>query len=213
MYRVLTVIGFALFSVAAQAQGYVGAVAALSSVGVDCSNTLSCDKKGRAVKLYAGTKLAGNNQIDFGVGKLTSIEFGMINFGKAESSRGQVFNAYDPNNDGNGGTGDVLRVVSRVGTANALTLAAVADFPVTNEFSLAAKLGVAYVSSTLRTYVDGVANGSETETKLKPYLGLGASLSLADTFKVVGSYDLTAFDVAGRKSRASALGVGAEISF
>ena len=192
------------------AQGYVGAVASLTSIGIDCADKLSCDKKGFGLRLYAGTKLAPENQYDFQIGKVSAIEIGVLSFGKASSSYDQSYTAADLVN---GGTYTLNRQVSKVSTANALTVSAVAEMPVSSEFAFLAKLGVAYVSSTTRTYIDGASNGSETATKLKPYLGLGASFLIMDSLKVVGNYDVTAFDVAGRKSRINSLGFGAEMSF
>lgn len=210
MYRFIFVGFLSVFAIASQAQGYVGAVASLSSIGIDCANKLTCDKKGFGARFYAGSKLSAENQIDFQFGKIDAFEVGVSNFGKASSTYIRTYTITDVVN---GGTTTQDRTISTVGTANALTFAAVANMPVTTELAVLAKLGVAYVSSTARYYVDGVANASETETKLKPYLGLGASMVVFDSLKIVGNYDVTAFDVAGRKSRASSFGLGAEMSF
>jgi len=200
-----------LVSPVSHAQGYVGAVAALSSVGMDCSDTLSCDKKGHGFKMYGGTKLSPANQINLGgFGKIDAVEVGVLTFGKFSSSVPVSYPVYDPDT---GGSTTQNRVSSSSYTSNALTVAAVANFPILSDLAFSLKLGAAYESSTIRNYVDGAGNGSDTSTKLKPYIGLGLSYAVLNSVKIVSSYDRIAFDVAGQKSNASMFGLGAEIGF
>lgn len=200
-----------LTGVAAFAQGYAGVVAALSSVDAGCSDQLSCDKKGHALKVYFGTALAKGNQIDFGIGKLQSVEVGLIAFGKGASTSTTVL--YDGNTDPADPASHIVVPTSRSITANALTLAGAAKFPIVDDLAVVAKGGLAYVSSTIRYYTQGGQNGSETATKLKPYLGLGVEFEAMKGFRIVGSYDWTKFDVADQKGSLKALGLGAEIGF
>lgn len=192
--------------VSAMSQGYVGAVVALSRVDGACGGQDTCDQRGHAVRAYFGTPLSAENQIDFGVGKISAVEVGLIGFGKGRSS-GQASYTPDVNNP------PVSVPTQRSTTSNALTFAAVARIPVAGDLSGVLRAGAAYVSSTVRYYVNGVENGSETATKLKPYLGLGLEFEAMKGFRIVGSYDWTKFDVSDQKGGLKAFGLGAEIGF
>lgn len=200
-----------LTSAAAFAQGYAGVVAALSSIDAGCNNQLSCDKKGRAFKLYAGANLAKDKQIDFGIGRLQAIEVSVIGFGKASSNGTTIL--FNPDFVPSDPAAQITAATSQSRTANALTLAGVAKFPIMEDMAFVARGGVAYVSSTVRYYVQGGQNGSETSTKLKPYLGVGFEFEAVKGLRVVGSFDWTKFDVVDQKGGLKALGVGAEVTF
>lgn len=194
----------------AHAEGYVGAVAALTSIGGGCDARFSeCDKKGFGLKIYFGSRFAPSNQLDFGVGKLESIEIGAINFGKSDS-RGTVVipgaDSVDPTLPG-------YFLGSTTATANALIVAGVARVPVADNFVATAKAGAAYVSSTIKYFIAGASNGSVTATKLQPYIGLGLELDVGSGLKIVGSYDWTRFNVESQKGNLGALGVGAQFGF
>lgn len=192
------------------AQGYFGAVAALSSTGLDCSSTLSCDKKGFALKVYGGTKLAPSSQLDLGVARLDAVEFSAINFGKVGSSGPTTVKRYNVNTFA---LESVAVDASTVNTANAITASAVINAPISQDFTAAARVGIAYVSATTRRYVDGTSNASETQTKFQPYLGLSAAYSVTDAVRLVGSYDFTRAPFVGRTANVSAYGVGAELTY
>lgn len=209
MKKIIVAFSFCLSSAATFAQGYVGAVAALTSIGLDCSGQTNCDKRGFGVKFYAGSKLSASNQIDLGIGKVDAVEVGVINFGKASSQFTAGYTYEDPVL----GLTPATRVVHQVATANALTAAVVLNAPVTTDFALSARLGGAYVSSTVKKYVEGAGDGSVTSTKLKPYVGFSASYNIVDSIKLIGSYDATRYDVLGHQSWLSLLGLGAEMSF
>lgn len=202
---VVSALGFCLAQ-SVEAQGYVGAVAALTSVGLDCSGHDTCDKKGFGVKLYAGSPISKENRVDLGVGVVDAVEFGLINFGKGGGAHTVTYI------DLNSGS-PFDQSVSTVGTANAIFGAFVARFAVVDTISLLVKPGLAYVSSTQRYYIGSNSNGSETATKLQPYLGFGAELNVDSKFKLVGSFDWTRYDVGSKKSNLTSLGLGAEIGF
>ncbi len=190
----------------ASAQGYVGAVAALTSVGLDCSGHDTCDKRGFGIKLYAGSPISKENALDFGVGVVDAVEFGLVNFGKGSGSHTVT---YVDLNTGN----PFDQAVVTVGTANAIFGAFVARFPLADSIAVLAKPGLAYVSSTQRYYIGSNSNGSTTSTKLQPYLGLGAEVAVASKLKLIGSFDWTRYDVASKKSNLTSFGLGAELGF
>lgn len=212
MKKSLVLVTLALMGGCSYAQNYVGAIAALSSLKIDCSSKDFCDTKGFGLKLYAGARLAADNQVDLGIAKIDAMEVGLINFGKASSRYAKEYLVPNPDTNA-GGVVPQLRTVSTTGTANAITVAAIANTPLSDDIAFSLKFGVAYVSSTQRTYLDGVTDGGVTETKMQPYVGLMAKYNIAESIKLVGSYDWTRFDMAGRKSSLGALGLGAELSF
>jgi len=207
MKKIIISSAIALLSCAAAAQGYAGAVVALTKLGADCAGMLVCDTKGHGAKIYFGSKLAKENQLDFGVGGVDAIEFGVIAFGKGASNYTREYV------DAVSGGPNIVAPATTVNTANALIASVVARVPLFEGASFLVRPGVAYVSSTQRYYVSGVQNGSETATKLKPYVGLGLEFSLMENMKVVGSFDWTKFDVANQKANLTSLGLGAEIGF
>lgn len=206
MKNMMITAAMGVFCGVAAAQGYVGAVAALTKLGSGCSGTLSCDTSGVGAKVYFGSKLSKESRFEFGVGEIDAVEFGVMSFGKG---------SYTYNKDYvDGSTGDPFTLnASTVNTANALVASIVARVPLFDGASFLVRPGLAYVSSTQRYYVAGAQNGSQTETKLKPYLGLGLEYSLTDNFKVVGSFDWTRFDAASQNVNLMSLGLGAEVGF
>lgn len=214
MKKILLGSFFCIVSVSAFAQGYAGAVAALSKMGLNCDGQASCDKKGRAVKLYVGSNLSQEKQIDFGVGRLQAVEVSFIGFGKS-SSNGTGY-LYDPNVDilDPAAPSPLYPVpTSKSVTANAITFAGVLKFPIVEGAGAVARVGAAYVSSTARYYVQGGSNGSETSTKLKPYIGLGLEYEAVKGLRFVGAYDWTKLDVSNQRGGLQSLGLGAEMDF
>lgn len=205
MKKVIVSCSLFLACSAAMSQGYMGAVAALSRIDGACDGQDSCNHRGRSFKIYFGSPLSEAHQIDLGIGKLSAVEVGLTGFGKGGSNGQFIYN--DPD------AGPVTMTAQRSTTANALTLAAVSSFPFGGGVAGVVRTGVAYVSSTVRYYVNGVQNGSETATKLKPYLGLGVEFEVVDNLKVVGAFDWTQFDVAGNKSSLKSIGLGAQLGF
>ncbi|MBI3381252.1 MAG: hypothetical protein HY019_04515 [Aquabacterium sp.] len=207
MKKLVLVLVAAVPGFAVHAQGYVGAVAALTSIGGGCpSGNTECDKKGFGLHLYAGSTLSKAKQIDFGVGRLESVEVGLMTFGKGDSNGvKQIPIPYD--------TATTEVPTSAVATANALTFAAVSRVPLMDGVAIGIKTGIAFVSSTMRYSIGGVQDGSETASKLKPYLALTVEYAPMSNLKIVWSYDWTRFDVAGQKGSLGALGLGAEVGF
>lgn len=187
-------------------QGYAGAVVALSKIDGACQGQETCDHRGRAARVYFGSNLSAARQIDLGIGKIAAVEFGLMSFGKGGST-GQGTYTMDVD------VGPVVLPTQRSTTANALTFAVASVFPFGGGVSGVVRTGAAYVSSTVRYYVNGVENGSETATKLKPYLGLGLEVDVVDNVKIVGVFDWTKFDVAGSSSSLHSIGLGAQVGF
>jgi hypothetical protein len=199
MKRVLTLCASVLACSAACAEGYAGAVAALSRVDFGCTPGYSCDYKGHGGKLYAGTQLSANNSLDLGVGKLDAVEFAYLKFGGARASL-PAPDAFNP-------------ALHESALTDAVAVAAVAHFPVVDQFAIVAKLGVAYVSSTLRKAQDATSLGESTENHVQPYGAIGLEYAIPNVVKIVGSLDMTRYKVGSRKGNARMIGIGAETNF
>lgn len=191
MKRTLVGIVLAGLYATASAQGYVGAIVGLSNYDIDCNRLSPCDKKGKAVKLYAGTQLK-KGLVDTERFKLDTIEVGYIRFGGVRTTNGT---RQDTREDLD--TGDTIVTSRTMGTdaqANAIVLAGVGRFIITPSLTASGKLGVAYVNTTIDQTLGGASWGSETKSKLKPYLGLGIEYAVTDKLKVVGSFDYTKYE-------------------
>lgn len=204
-------LGFAIFTATtlANAQGYVGAVRSFTNIGYECPPGMNCDKSGHGWRFYGGTKLSASKQIDLGIGKVDSVEVGYLKYAQVISS-GQA--TVDYLNDVGDPATRIAPTALRI-QADALTLAMVARFPLVDQLSASARLGVAYVSSTVRHDLDGMTNTSETTTKLKPYVGFGVEYDIPSVVKVVGTFDLTKVNAGGFSGNARMIGLGAEKSF
>lgn len=194
------------------AQGYAGAIMALSKVGMECGAVaVSCDRSAHGGRIYFGSQLSEASRINLGVGAIDGIEVGYMKFGHARSAGTASSFMYDPNDQA-----VLLPTTVPVTTttqADALTIAATAHFPVTDALGLAARIGAAYVSSTVKWTREGFSTGSRTSSQLRPYLGLGLEYNIPDVIKLVGSYDWTQFSVDGQKGSATLLGLGLEKAF
>lgn len=213
MKRLIAACYLAGVSSVALADGYFGAVLALSKIQSGCSAGYKCDQVAIGGRLYGGTKLKPSQVVDLGgLGSINAMEVGYIRPGNGKSSGNKVIQRY--NSDINVSAVEVVSVpaTERV-EATAIYAALVSNFPLDAQTSLNAKLGVAYVSSTLHSSVEGVSDGGQTATKFKPYLGLGAAYSIGDGLSLTGSFDFTQYDVVGRKGNITALGFGAQKSF
>lgn len=203
----LVVGGFCGF---AAAQSYVGAVWALTNIGYDCPSGSACDKSGKGLKFYGGTSLPNSAQIDLGVGRVQSFEVAYSRFGKVSSSSVIDYSYYD-SVSGLPATRPAEQV--EIMQADAISAVFVARFPIVDSVAISARLGAAFVSSTLKTEIDGRSNKSETATKLKPYASVGVEYEVPSVIKIVGGVDLTGYDVGGRKGTMRMVSLGAEKTF
>jgi hypothetical protein len=208
MKRIVVAAMLAGLGSVACAQGYAGAVLSLSRLDFGCVDGNTCDEKGRGFKIYAGSKLSPGRTLNLGIGKLDAIEVSYLKFGKAKASGSKEIMFYE----------DSFVFPFPVDTtetalADALTLAAVVHVPVVDQLTAVGRLGVAYVSSTLRSTVDGKTMGATTSNKFKPYAGLGLEYGIPNVVKVVGSFDWTKYEVNDRKGNAKMFGLGVETNF
>jgi len=193
------------------AQGYAGAVSALSKIDFGCSaSDAVCKNNGRGGKLYAGVGLSPQSVLNFGIGAVDAVEVAYIKFAQGKKSGTAGVITYDADNDVYYSRTAATMTYRQ---ADAIAAAAVAHFQLFENATASAKLGVAYVSSTRRTSQEGVSMGGETAPKFKPYIGLGLEYNVPQVIRLVGSFDRTKYDVGGVKANATLIGLGAEKDF
>lgn len=93
------------------------------------------------------------------------------------------------------------------GSAFALGVAFSYDF--TRWLTGTARFGLGRNKATLETY----GAGSDSETKTKPYFGLGLGVRVNNALSFDASYDLTKFEYDYQKSDTQMFSVGARLSF
>lgn len=210
MSRIVFLLGFVFFSSLASAQSYFGAVLSFTRIGFDCPSGAECDHSGRGLKVYGGAKLPDKMTLDAGFVRVDSIEVSYLGFKEVRSRTApQQVGYLDENGDVQFREADAGLKVQ----ADALVAALVARAPVVNQLEAVFRLGGAYVSSTYRTDLDGKSKTSETVSKLKPYFGVGIEYEVPSLMKLVGSFDMTKYDVAGKTGNLRMIGVGAQTSF
>lgn len=197
---------------AASAQGYAGAVAAISRASAGCLSGYDCkDNQATGFKLYAGFRAAPKDALlDLGFARVNGMEISFMRFGKVSGHGSRVIAV-------NGGSGSVVNRTVPVGyssEADAVAAAVVAQVPLPAGFSLLPKVGLAFVSSTVNFTQDGARNGSRSANNVEPYLGIALNYELLpNTLQVNAGFDWTRFDAAGSKGNISMLGLGLDYSF
>lgn len=178
-----TIITAAIFAIAAigaaQAQAldnvYVQGNFGATKVDADCGDVDSCDTKDTGMKALIG----------YGLGNGFSAELGYINFGQAKAS------GVDE--------GDAYKVTLK---AHSVTLGAAYTYPITNEFSVIGRAGFAFNKvKGSATYAGEKA--SDSESKTKPYFGVGLAYAIDKNIAVGVDLDYTKVGFDGETSTAS----------
>lgn len=228
MKRTLVGIVLAGLYATASAQGYAGAVAGMTNLDLDCKGLSNCDKKGRGGKVYVGQKFK-NALVSAGRFKIDALEASYIRFGNAGGSFPSTTTSRLDGFD----TVDTVRTDSIRAKSEALVLAGIGRFEIIPQrFDATAKLGIAYVNSTLdKSMVANSATsslfdpgvftystakgptGSETVSKLQPYFGFGLEVQVIDNLRIVGNVDYTKFESDGRKGDLRLISIGAQYDF
>lgn len=208
-----------MFAVAcsAFADGYVGVVRSKGKIAYKCNDSLSCKDSAELLRAYAGTKLSAENQVDIGVAKLDSIEIGYFR-GVKPSARGLVTQAYwDPVDDvyippSDPANTNYVPVKFTIGF-DALTVAGVVRANLADDFGLAVRVGVAYVTATKKFDYAGQSSKASSASKFKPYLGVSLDYNVLDRLKLLGVVDISQYEVDGTKGAIRAVGIGAEYAY
>jgi OOP family OmpA-OmpF porin len=171
----------------AWAQGYIGASAGLSKIESNfCEGLSACDKEDTGFKLVGGFELAPNFALEaayFDLGKATgSIPLG--GFGSASVS----------------------------GKADGYGLFAVGMAPLTNQFSIHGRVGIASIKSKLSASLAGFSN-SESERNENVAFGFGAAFALNKNASIRAEWDRFKTEVQDAKSDVDLFSLGAVFRF
>jgi OOP family OmpA-OmpF porin len=134
-----------------------------------------------------GTKLVGG--YDFGNG--FSLEAGYVSFGKFRAADGALTMTAKP---------------------TAFTLGGAYALPLSGDWGLAARLGLAQVKTKLSAAAGGTT-GSDSESKAKVYAGLGLTYAVSKTVKLELGLDSTEAEYAGSKGTLRLISLGASFAF
>lgn len=145
---------------------------------------------GAAVCDETGTafKLVGGHEF----GNNWAVELGYIHFGKSKAADSGV--SLDTKVAG-------------------LMAAAAYQAQFTPEFGMAARLGLAYVKTSLSATVSGVGSASDSDNNVAPFLGLGVNYALNKQMKVELGADWSKAEFDGDKMTVRAVTVGLRYAF
>lgn len=187
------------------AQSYAGALIAFTKFHGGCEAGLSCSSKPLGMKLFAGTRLPDDTAIKFGSGAIDIVEVGAVRFG-SRSGRGigQAVDADDNVFD--------VPVKTKL-TADGVYIAAGAHLPLIDRLTFTPKLGLAYVTTSLKGFADGSSMGSVSENHIAPYGSLGLEYAGPYDIKLTATVDWTRAKTQGVSATASLIGIGAAVGF
>ena len=208
-FKSIIALALAAGSSVACAQGYVGAVVALSNLDLSCQTGRKCDDSGNGWKLFGGTRLE-QPLVSLGRAHVNVVEVGLMRFGKASDQ----FTRRISINNGQGTVEQVNVPAAETVSVNALTFAMGATISLAQRASLVPKVGLAYVSATSRSSVNGISQGSETKSSLQPYLGVSLGYEAVQGVTVNAGVDWTRARTEDRGGASALLmGVGASVAF
>lgn len=207
MKNIFIGVAMAGFCAAVSAQGYVGAVMALSKLSNACTTGFRCDDaRGTGFRIFAGHRFTDAEALQLGGGvRINRVEVSGLRFGK-QSALGQRTKFLED-------SATIQVPVSEQVSATALVVAAGTDYQVHPGIILVGRLGLAYVTATVATTVDGRGDGSKSQNAIRPYVGAGVEYLLPDDIRFIWNLDWTRYSVDGRSGSATQLGLGAAVSF
>ena len=199
----LVVLGaLALVASVCDAQEYGGIALAKSFVGGACPQGGACSAGSMSGKLVVGAPLSGKL---YAAG-VTSYELSYMRFGRSE----QKYSAQLPNqlqDDLDAGT-PVYGNYTKYHQATAMTGALVARYSLLAETRLAIRAGLAYVTSSRTTLLNGARAGLVTASHVRPYLGLAVEQQVIPGTRITAGFDWTQYSVAESKNSLILVGVG-----
>jgi opacity protein-like surface antigen len=185
MKKALTAIAALLVATASQADPYVVVSAGVANHDVDCTGTISCDKRGTGLKLMGGYKLTPN----------FAVEGGYLSFGKSK------FSGIDE-----GQFVDASIKVSGFGIGAAF------HHDLNPNWDVVGRLGVASLDADLDARVDG-ASGSLSESSTKLYGGFGVGYKISPNLSLNAAYDFSKAKLLDEDLKVNMFSVGMTYSF
>lgn len=204
MKNIFAIALLAVLAQSANAQSYGGASISYNKAAKGCATNSVCSSSPVGGSLYVGAKMSDRLQADLSAVGIDSVEAGIFTLGQKSS-----------------------RYSTRVGTglsavttnyhehveSNALYAAAVGRMVVGDGFNLTGRVGLAYVSSTLKTGANGISLGATTSNRIAPLLGVGVDFAVLDELSLVSRLDFTRRSVANYSSNVFSLSAGVEYKY
>lgn len=209
----------AIMSGSVHANGYVGMNFGRGKLPIKCpSGGDNCKDRVDVFKLYAGTRLGPERQIDFGVARLDGVEVAYARSKEARmstSSPGQVVALVENE------FGDLENVVLDTNfpfkqrlSLDALILAPVLSVSVpVPGLRFFAKPGIAIVTATVDSEWNGKSQRSDSSTKAKPYLSVGVEYEVIKGVALQGAVDWMRYAVENQSGTQRSFNIGAQVSF
>lgn len=167
------------------AQLYGGGTIGPSYVDFDCGPIPDCKHESTGFKLYAGFNATAH----------IAAELGYLGFGKGSAAA----------------TLGSLPITLKQ-EATALVLNGAFRFDMTPNFTGTVRVGLANVKTKASGSVLGI-RGSNSETKVAPYLGLGLECTIAQDLRIVAAVDATQSEIDDEKSDVRLISLGLQYGF
>lgn len=201
------IFAIALLAVLAQtssAQSYGGATISYNKITKGCASNSVCSSSPVGGQLFVGAKMPESLRADLSIVGVESFEAGFLTLGQKTS-----------------------RYSTRVGTGpsavttnyrehvdgNALYAAVVSRMAMGGDLHLTGRVGLAYVSSTLKDEANGISMGAKTSNRIAPLLGLGLEYAVVDDLVLVSRLDFTRRAVSNYSSNVFSLSGGVQYNY
>lgn len=209
----------AVLSGSVHADGYVGLAFGRGKLPINCpSGADNCKDRVNVFKLYAGTRLSPDRQIDLNVARLDGIE---VAYARSKGARmstsnpGQVLALVENE------FGDLENQVLNTSlpfkqklSLDALVIAPVLSVPVpVPGLRFFAKPGIAIVTATLDSEWNGKSQRSDSSTKAKPYVSVGLEYEVVKGVALQGAVDWMRYAVENQSGTQRSVNIGAQVSF
>lgn len=165
MNKIIVAALLATAAAGASAQAYVSGAVGVGRTNVECKPGVSCDKTGTAFKLVGG----------YGFGNNLSAELGYLSFGKASASASATATAPAVSLD-----------IKSAGIALGLAY----RIPASQAVDFTMRGGIINMKTKL-TGRWGNLSGSDSDTNVAPYVGVGVGYALTPAIKLDASLDLS----------------------
>jgi OmpA-OmpF porin, OOP family len=174
---------FVLLTHSAWAQTYIGISGGATRYSADCDSAVRCDKSDMGLKLYGGYKFTPHLALEGGYASLGSFK---------TSTNNTVLG----------------REISTSLRSSAFSLGGAFFYEFVPHFTAMGRLGLA--SGKIKVSSEA---GSDSETKINPYAGVGVGYSLTPSLSLNGTLDMNRFKYRGDSQNIFMLGAGITYGF
>jgi OOP family OmpA-OmpF porin len=167
-------------------QAYLGASAGPSKIYLDCDGAITCDETDTGFKVYGGYMFTPNIGIELAYADLGSASATALVSGR--------------------------RVIATL-DGSAVSATAVLAAPLSDSFSLFARLGFASVDAKLSGSVAGLGSASDTESNASVAYGIGAAVHVTKNIAVRGEWERYRAKYDGEEADVDLFSVGVKFRF